>query len=215
VGTGAVNLSGQSVWLDTGLPGTTLNSSSLTVECWINTNGSSQEGNVLFSICTNSALDLSLYIAGPSNHIAIQTSAGIAASGTTTINDGNWHHVALVYDRTGMTLTGYVDGVQDCQATGQNLTFTAGSNVVFFNGRTTTSFGNWGARADEVRMHSSVVAPADFADTLSPVNPSGGGGDDGGDDEGCSTGGGSSPLFALLPAIAVGAALLRRRREPA
>lgn len=55
VGTGAVNLFGVSAWLDTGLPGTTLNASSFTVECWVNTNNVSQEGNAVFSICTNTS----------------------------------------------------------------------------------------------------------------------------------------------------------------
>jgi len=212
VGTGAVNLSTPSVWLDTGLPGTTLNSSSFTVECWINTGGVSQEGNVIFSICTNSGLDLSLYVASPSNLLAMQTAGGIVGTGATnTVNDGNWHHVALVYDRGAQTLTTYRDGVQEGQATGQNLTFTAGSNVVYFNGRTTTNFGRWAGRADEARFHSSVIAPANFADTYAPVAPGGGGGGGGGDEGGCSTGAGRAWAIAALPALL----LLRLRRRKA
>lgn len=215
VGTGAVNLSGQSVWLDTGLPGTTLNTGSFTVECWINTGGVSQEGNTIFSICTSSTLNLSLFVGSASNLLSMEAFGGIVGSGTaTTVNDGNWHHVAVVYNRSSQTLTTYHNGVQEKQATSQNLTFVSGSNVVFFNGRTTSAFGNWSARADEVRMHSSVIAPANFATTLAPVTPgSGSGGDDGGDDDkGCAantTGGWA--VLALL-ALALFAVLRRERR---
>ena len=44
---------------------------------------------------------------------AIWTSAGGVADrliGTTTVNDGNWHHVAATYD--GFTKRIYVDGVE-------------------------------------------------------------------------------------------------------
>lgn len=216
VGTGAVNLNGQSVWLDTGLPGTTLNAGSFTVECWINTGGVSQEGNTVFSICTNSALNFGLFLGSSNNRLAIEYNGALTSGVTVNLNDGNWHHVAVVYNRATSTTTGYIDGVQELQATGQNYTFSSGSNVCFFNGRTTTPFGKWNGRADEVRMHSTVIAPANFAKTLAPVTPSGGGSgdDDGEDDGGCAATHGTH--WALLaPAGLMLLAARRRRRRTA
>lgn len=214
VGSGAVNLFGVSAWLDTGLPGTTLNASSFTVECWVNTNNVSQEGNAVFSICTNTAANVTLYIASANNRLALEVNGSIAATSTTgTINDGNWHHVALVYDRTAQTATGFVDAVQVFQATAQNYTLSAGSNVCFFNGRTTSSFGKWSGRADEARMHSSALSSTQFASTLAPVSPTPS--DGGSDEEGCTTADSQGYGFALLAVAALLAMSVRIRRRSA
>lgn len=212
VGPGAINLAGQSVWLDVGLPGTVYNADDFTFECWVNLNSVSQEGNVLFSICDNSTLEFAVYLSSASNFLAIDRPGVGLTAGTTSLLDASWHHVAVVYDRSAQTITGYIDGVQDFQITGATLTFSAGTNTVFFNGRTTTAFGVYSGRADEVRLHMAALAAADLADTLAPSTPGGGGDGGGGDDEGCTTTGHRGLLVLLVPALALMAVRLRRSR---
>ena len=57
---------------------------------------------------------LSLAISDDGTNTEVQT-------GTDTVNDGKWHHVACVYDATAETVVLYIDGIAD---SGGTLTFT-------------------------------------------------------------------------------------------
>lgn len=89
----------------------------------------------------------------------IMTNAGQLDFGSTsTVNDGEWHHVAAVYDNG--TASVYIDGVLDNQTT-QGATFgtgitrfgfiSAGSEATTFNG-TNTPFNPFNGDIDELRI---------------------------------------------------------------
>ena len=143
-------------------------------------------------MCTDTANEVAFYVGSPSNLLTLQVGASVTQTGGSTVNDGAWHHVALVYNRTAQTATAYLDGAQQWQATSQNWTFSSNSKVVYFNGRTLSSFGRWTGLADEIKLDNTARNPTAF------VMPSpGGGGGDGGDDESCSTSAGRSHLWLL------------------
>lgn len=195
LGNTGIDLSTPTAFLDSGLdPDTHLNTSDFTVEILIHTNGTAQIGNIIFAVCNASTIEAALYVTGMgTTQLALAGSGGgYVDSGGPDLNDGNWHHVALVYDRSAQTATGFVDGTQAFQATSQNWTFSAGTKVVYFNGRTLSSFGRWTGLADEIKLDNTARSPTAF------VMPSpGGGGGDGGDDESCSTSTGRSHLWLL------------------
>lgn len=93
---------------NTSLP---LGNSPRTMEAWVktvqtNTGVILNWGNITNNQrCAILVLNGKLYFAGEYNDI----------SGTITINDGLWHHVAVTFDGTNMR--GYVDGVQDISTT--------------------------------------------------------------------------------------------------
>lgn len=198
LGNTGINLSSPAAFLDSGLDADThLNTTDFTFEMLVNTNGVSQEGNALFVICTSSAAEVAFYVSSSVNVLSLQVGASVVASGTTGLNDGNWHHVALVYDRTAQTATGYLDGVQQFQATSQSWTFSASTNVVYFNGRTTSAFARWSGLADEIKLDNTARSTSAFVLPNPGGGGSGGGGGDGGDDGGCSTSTGPSYLWVL------------------
>jgi hypothetical protein len=97
----------------------------------------------------------------------VRTDAGILDFGSTsTIHDGNWHHVAGVYDNG--TASVYIDGVLDAQTTqgtsyGTGITrfgfISAGSEATFFNG-TNTPFNPFNGDLDEFRIWNVARTPA-------------------------------------------------------
>ncbi|MCA8919624.1 MAG: LamG domain-containing protein [Planctomycetes bacterium] len=212
LGNTGVDLSTPTAFLDSGLdPDLHLNTIDFTVEMLINTNGTAQTGNILFAVCDASTIEAALYVTGMgTSQLALAgTGGGFVDSGGPNLNDGNWHHVALVYDRSAQTATGYVDGTQAFQATSQSWTFSAGTKVVYFNGRTLSSFGRWSALADEIKLDNTARSPSAFV----MPSPGGGGGDGGGDDESCSTAVGQSELwvFGVLFLLFVAVRTSRRR----
>lgn len=86
--------------------------SALTVECWFKTTGEAGILEPIVSAWDDSAGDFEIELDSRNNRQAnfyIDTSNGFPPiNGGPSLNDGNWHHVALVWD--GATLTGYVDG---------------------------------------------------------------------------------------------------------
>lgn len=185
LGDDCVDLSSPTAFLDSGLdPDIHLNTSDFTVEALVHTNGTTQDGNVICAMCTSSAIELALYLTGGSV-LALADGGGLVTSGGASINDNSWHHVALVYDRTAQTTTGYLDGSQVFQATSQSYTFTSNSKVVYLNGRTLSAFGRWSGLADELKLDNTARSPSAFV--LPNPGSGGGGGGGGGDNGGCST----------------------------
>ena len=161
IGSYAVDLSTPTAFLDSGLdPDIHLNTIDFTIEMLVNANGVSPGGKSLCCMCTSSAVEVAFYIGSPSNSVALQVGSTVVATGSTSIHDGNWHHVALVYDRSAQTATGYIDGSQEFQATAQNWTFSSGTKVVYGNGRTTSSFARWTGLMDEIKLDNTARSPS-------------------------------------------------------
>lgn len=90
----------------------------------------------------------------------------ISTSGTTTINDGSWHHVALVYDDAGSTIKMYVDANLDVNETRSYNAIDLTSNpfgigMPIIRGGTTTSRLN--GVLDEVRISPNALTADQIA----------------------------------------------------
>lgn len=95
-------------------------SSSFSVEAWVKTTDTGAFQRVLIKPAGGTQENAgqqsySLVVNSGKAHIRFDQSGGGGhqAEGTTAVNDGEWHHIAGVFDNTGNTLSVYVDGVLD------------------------------------------------------------------------------------------------------
>ena len=148
----------------------------ITIEAWVNT---SVSGGGIWDNWSIVDFDRSeyfnLYLRGDNGLVGFSTTDNSSHTddfyGTTAVNDGNWHHIAAVYDGTDKRI--YVDGVLD--ATNSNPhgakklgtgitrygfigdgseadTYNGGRNSIYFDGS-----------IDEVRVWSTVRSAADIS----------------------------------------------------
>ncbi len=127
-----------------------------TVEAWIKTsaNTDSATGGIQNVICdwgstgTGGRFTLNL-LTGGKLRLEVQ---GNGITGNTAVNNGQWHHVAAVYDPSATNkVMLYVDGVLDNQG---NLTVTVntGSTVKFVIGKRIDNINFFNGSIDEVRV---------------------------------------------------------------
>jgi hypothetical protein len=109
--------------------------------------------------------DGSLRVAGfttfsPGSHVV---------KGTSSIDDGAWHHIAVVYDGAQKQL--WVDGVLERQ-----LAFSSAVSVndqsVRFGQNSEYPTGDFGGVLDDVRIYDRALTPAEIAsDSTTPIGP--------------------------------------------
>lgn len=90
--------------------------------------------------------------------------AGGGLSSTTAVNDGNWHHIAAVYDPTATNkYILYIDGAFD---TSGNITQPINTVVAtnFVIGRRIDGINNFEGQIDEVRFWSTARTATEIAD---------------------------------------------------
>ncbi len=89
---------------------------------------------------------------------AVPAGQGLRASPANVL-DGLWHHAALVFDQTAQTLTSYVDGNLDQQATGVT-TGAAPATANFCVGGQQTTADRFNGAIDEFRWWSTPLSQA-------------------------------------------------------
>lgn len=85
---------------------------------------------------------------------------GLSQTGTTNINDGNWHHIAITND--GSTVKLWVDGGVEASTSTTNTSAPWGGVYGFGIGMYGTSGFNWKGGLDEVRVSSVVRYTSTF-----------------------------------------------------
>jgi uncharacterized delta-60 repeat protein len=172
-GTGKLSLDGINDYVD--LSAYRTNFTSLTqgtIAAWIKTSTVSGQIFVLSDIAdVDSTIGLRVASSGVLVYDVWENSGNLLnARSTTTVNDGNWHHVAATIDSTGNKL--YIDGVQSA------VTYTAGnatSNTFFsvVSGIDTMSIGHdqnssggrfhFNGLIDDVRIYNRALTLSDIA----------------------------------------------------
>ena len=149
------------------------NGTEVTVSAWIRTNDTAMQTIVSFDRSEYWRLEVgdSQY-AGPGKvGWEVSTSTGIVdLASQKLIDDGQWHHVAGVFDNGMMTI--YIDGAPDVSATGGN-TFGTGtarygfiasqSEATVFDGDRSGSPGHFIGSLDDVRIYDKALAQDDIA----------------------------------------------------
>ena len=144
---------------------------SLTVEAWVNTafSGSSYSDN--WAIIDFDRSDFyNVYVRGDNGHVGFSTYGGNIHDfqGSVVINDGLWHHIAVVYDGNDKYI--YVDGVLDAtvanphsgSALGKNTTryglIGDGSEATAYNGSRNNRY--YDGSVSELRIwHTARTGP--------------------------------------------------------
>ena len=146
-------------------------SSARTVEAWIKTTknynpsiGGTQ--GVIFDMGSSSVGQRFTFNLLWSNSIRIEI-GGTGISGTTAVNDGNWHHVAVVYDPAQSTQVYlYIDGQVDASGNfGGSVSFNTGSgNMVI--GRRIDNVNYFEGTIDEVRVWNEARTATEIANSM-------------------------------------------------
>lgn len=155
----ALNFDGIDDVVQTTYPGITGNSAR-TVEAWINTTANSDPGNggtqnVITDWGSTATGGRFTFCVLWSNAIRLEV-AGNGLSGTIPVNDGNWHHVAVVWDPIAVNpVTLYVDGVVDV-AGSLTVSVNTGSTTQMRIGQRIDAAKQFEGTIDEVRVWNSV-----------------------------------------------------------
>ncbi len=142
--------------------------------CWVNTTSTNYEG-IYFK--GNSVALNDIYIRRQNNGTVrmFVNGTSINVTSSTTVNDGNWHHIMCVYvPSTSMTI--YIDGIQDAQNTTSipssinnnygNISIGEGGGQ-FFNGKIDEAsiFNN----DQSANIATLSASPAEDLTSLSPI----------------------------------------------
>jgi len=152
------------------------NGTEVTVSAWIRTSDSVMQTIVSFDRSEYWRLEAgdSQY-AGPGKvGWEVSTSTGtVDLASQKLVDDGQWHHVAGVFDNGLMTI--YIDGAPDVSATGGN-TFGTGterygfiasqSEATVFDGDRSGSPGYFNGSLDDVRIYDKVLTQEDIVQVM-------------------------------------------------
>ena len=131
---GAV-FNGSSSYIDLG-NNSSNNGSLISVSCWFKTTSTASEGMLWNNGANDSqstGLALSVKSPGVLFFQANTLTTYVNDTGTTTVNDGNWHHVVVNYDNGDFNV--YLDGNSTPELTGTSSAFTTTANRNFIIGR--------------------------------------------------------------------------------
>ncbi|MEO1624594.1 MAG: HYR domain-containing protein, partial [Bacteroidota bacterium] len=152
----------------------------MTVETWINTTDGTDQVIASFDRSDYWRLEVNGN-AAPANKIGfgIRTNSGMVnLTSTTDVNDGQWHHVAAVYDNGAVSL--YVDGILEDSAN-RGTTFGRGSvryGFVGIGSEATAENGNrgptWGFNGEmaDLRVWSVARTTAQIAQNINYLSGS-------------------------------------------
>lgn len=139
--------------------------SNRTIECWIKTNSTATSQQVLVnwgSMATGTRFTFNTIRNGK---IRIEL-GGNGFDSNDTINDGNWHHVAVVYDhQAALKATLYIDGVLD---TARNFTVsTITTNTVPITiGKRIDNINFFDGEMDEIKIWDIALSTAQLRTTM-------------------------------------------------
>jgi len=167
----ALDFDGVNDYVETNYSGIS-GSSARTVEAWIKTTanalpvasgGTGQKVIVDWGTFTNGArFTFNLLWA---NSIRIEV-GGNGLSGTTPVNDGNWHHVACVYDPSApVNYSLYIDGALETSGNLTVATNTGTLNDVRIGSRI-DGINHFDGEIDEVRIWNTVRTPAEISGNM-------------------------------------------------
>ncbi|MEQ9306208.1 MAG: LamG-like jellyroll fold domain-containing protein, partial [Marinoscillum sp.] len=142
----------------------------LTYEYWINTTATSgfvigrRNSNVAAGVASN----VELLGDGRFQFVTNDgTTSSQVIQSTTSVNDGNWHHIAVTYLPATYTRI-YVDGVQDAENTAGIFSSLNPGSLDFHLGYSSSASANFlNATLDEVKIWD--IAKTDFSDRFNPV----------------------------------------------
>lgn len=146
--------------------GTSVN---FTVECWVKSNGTQTTFPGIVVKAGSGAYWNGFQLAVYGNKFVAEIMNGSTAVGptqglqsTTNINDGNWHHLALVVTRSTTNAKMYVDGTQEVNVTNSVIGGNLNAAVNMFIGAERTLAYFYNGWIDEVRVWNTARTQAEL-----------------------------------------------------
>ena len=145
--TKSILLDGVDDKVDCGNPSSLQITGNITLSAWFKTTSSNTQTIIgKDSINSNTRSFLLLVISGVARFIIFKSNSSNFISGTSTVNDGNWHHVLGVNDGTNLKI--YVDGVLE----GTNN----GGGGTIDNGTSDFNIGSRDASGQSIRFNGVI-----------------------------------------------------------
>jgi len=144
---------GSSSYIDLG-NNSSNNSNVISVSCWLKTTATTG------CIYSNGGLDggsvgLAIIITA-SGFLRFGANNTLDVTGTTAINDGNWHHVAFSYNNGNLNL--YLDGNTTPEMTGTSTGFTTANRNFIIGREARTATKYFAGQIDQVRFYTKVIS---------------------------------------------------------
>jgi Concanavalin A-like lectin/glucanases superfamily len=154
---GALSFDGVDDYVDASDANLPIGNSSATLCAWIRT---TQTGEIYYLGWGTRSAGNEIVLGMLDNHMTVESWGG-SDEGNTVVNDGNWHHVAGVWNG-GSDVTEYVDGVE------QTLTSWLGSIDIISSrhlniGRLINSSYYFNGAIDEVRVYNRALSAAEVS----------------------------------------------------
>lgn len=140
-------------------------SGSFTLEGWVNTTQSINYARVMIKPGGSSQQSYSLAIHNGKAHVRFDQSGGGAffAESVDTVNDGQWHHVAGVFDNANDTLKVYIDGKLAGTTTGVTAQPLQDTDALQIGGL--TGISQWfDGQMDDLRIWNTARTDAQIAE---------------------------------------------------
>lgn len=164
---GALNFAGSGNFVDLANESAFDFTTTFTVALWMKANNL---GNTWAQLVGKGDSAWAIERQGSTNNLSFTTFAPFPDNlpGTTNVADGQWHHVAAVYD--GQTKRLYIDGQLDAQRTYSQSVSTNNIPVrLGFNTEYPT--GEYNGLLDDVRMYNRALSQAEVANLMTPGEP--------------------------------------------
>lgn len=163
----ALNFDGTNDYVQTDFPGI-LGNTARTVEAWIKLPTTTSGENLVTTWGSDSVnggrFTVRINNVSGSYKLRIENKGG-GINGNITLNDGNWHHIAVTYDNSLATnkYKLYVDGSLDVEGNISTPTNTVALTNMIIGRRINASFGGFfNGTIDEVRVWDKALTPAEI-----------------------------------------------------
>jgi hypothetical protein len=150
---------------------------SFTWEGWLNFTDSQPNYAGVLAKVSGTSSGVQLVLVG--NKIAAEFFGGGSAVGvgnglvgTTPLNDGRWHHVAMVLDATAKNMKLYVDGQVEATVNSPLLSSNIDNSARLFIGTERTAIAFFKGRIDEIRLYNTALTQANIQADMTSIAPS-------------------------------------------
>ena len=166
VGSGAIDLDGRSNYVVIDAVADDIKSKSITLSAWLKTD---DVRNCEWFSCNTVGRDDVIKFVIQSNKAAFRDEDGIYAPSTTSVNDGQWHFLTLVFD--GLTVHVYVDGVEE---NSYEATLTFSADDLWSIGQEWDSGGpgaHLAGTVDDARIYDGVLTAKEVRYVMMGITP--------------------------------------------
>jgi len=162
---GALQFDGVNDYVDiTGATSVYTGTSNFAWEAWINTSSSGLRQDII-SIGNHAQNETAFFFVNDVGKLQVDLPYQGGAASTTSVNDGNWHHVALTMNAASKVATLYIDGTADGSKTftGNALNLVQGDGA-FIGGVISSDNTYFKGMIDEVRIWNTLRTAQQISD---------------------------------------------------